>query len=138
MTYVVDASVAIKWFIKENFTHESLALLEEENLLIAPDLLYPEMGNVLWKKQQLGEIKAQEALEILRAILNFRIEIHPTKDIMELALKLAQELSRTVYDCLYLALAVSNDCAIVTADRKLYNAVRKSPFKEQIQWVTRS
>ena len=38
-------------------------------------------------------------------------------------------------DCLYLALAVAQDCFVVTADRKFHAAVNDSPFGNHIRWV---
>jgi predicted nucleic acid-binding protein len=53
---VIDASVAAKWFLPasgETLTTEALGMLEsyaEGRLrLLAPDLFWPEFGNILWK-----------------------------------------------------------------------------------------
>jgi len=51
------------------------------------------------------------------------------------ALELAIVLDRTVYDCLYLALAVAQDVAVVTADRKFYAEVIESSLADHVQWV---
>jgi predicted nucleic acid-binding protein len=48
---------------------------------------------------------------------------------------LAVELDRTMYDSLYLALAVAAECALVTADAKLHAAVAASPLAAHVQWV---
>ena len=45
--FVVDASVAIKWFFPEIHGDAALRLLEGEHRLHAPDLIYSEFGNVL-------------------------------------------------------------------------------------------
>jgi predicted nucleic acid-binding protein len=45
---VVDASLAIKWFIDEPDSAEALAVLRHP--ISAPDLLAPECANILWKK----------------------------------------------------------------------------------------
>jgi predicted nucleic acid-binding protein len=47
---VVDASVAAKWLVTEPLSDRALALLGGANELIAPDLLLPEVGNILWKQ----------------------------------------------------------------------------------------
>jgi predicted nucleic acid-binding protein len=48
--YVVDASVAVKWFVPEPHTQAALRFLNGDHQLMAPDLLVPEIGNTLWKK----------------------------------------------------------------------------------------
>jgi len=37
--FVVDASVAVKWFLEEEFSGEAESLLASSRILIAPDLL---------------------------------------------------------------------------------------------------
>ena len=57
--FVVDASVAIKWFIDEPDSAEAAFLLRHP--LSAPDLLAPERANVLWKKVTRAELSLDEA-----------------------------------------------------------------------------
>ena len=52
---VVDASVAIKWFIDEPDSGEAVAVLQHS--ISAPDLLAPECANILWKKVGRGELR---------------------------------------------------------------------------------
>jgi predicted nucleic acid-binding protein len=68
--YVVDASVAVKWLVTENFSEQAVRLLDEELTLIAPELLFAEAGNALWVMCRCGIItKADfaEAVGVLRA-----------------------------------------------------------------------
>jgi predicted nucleic acid-binding protein len=44
--YVVDASVAVKWFVPEIHSAEALRLLSSDCELLAPDLLPSELGNI--------------------------------------------------------------------------------------------
>lgn len=50
MSYVVDASVAIKWFVTEDLHEHALTLFDQPETLIAPDLICLEIANVAWKK----------------------------------------------------------------------------------------
>jgi predicted nucleic acid-binding protein len=54
--YVVDASVAVKWYLPEPESDAAGRLLDPEHDLIAPDLLFAEVGNALWKRWRRGEI----------------------------------------------------------------------------------
>jgi antitoxin FitA len=47
---VVDASVVIKWFVDEVHAEAARRLPEDQYELFAPDLLWLEYGNILWKK----------------------------------------------------------------------------------------
>ena len=53
---VVDSSVAIKWFVVEPYSAEAHSILEEYQAdtlrLLAPALLYAEVGNIVWKKHR--------------------------------------------------------------------------------------
>jgi predicted nucleic acid-binding protein len=61
--------------------------------------------------------------------------VHPTANLLNEAFEIALETRRTVYDCLYVALAERLGCAVVTADEKLYNATRGGPFAARVHWV---
>ena len=58
--YVVDASVAIKWFVEEEHAVAARRVLADGYTLSAPDLVWLACGNILWKKIQHGELTAQE------------------------------------------------------------------------------
>jgi predicted nucleic acid-binding protein len=77
--YVVDASIAVKWLVTENFSEQAVRLLDEELTLIAPELLFAEVGNALWVMCRRGIItKADfaEAVGVLRAGSGFRSSLH--------------------------------------------------------------
>jgi predicted nucleic acid-binding protein len=44
------------------------------------------------------------------------MKLLPTRSLLESATRIAIDLDHPAYDCLYLALAVENDCRFVTAD----------------------
>jgi len=51
------------------------------------------------------------------------------------AFDMAVALAHAIYDCYYLALAQEHDASVVTADRKFYERVMKSPYAHRIRWV---
>jgi predicted nucleic acid-binding protein len=132
---VVDASVAVKWFIPEVYEAEAKRFLDPNNLLLAPDLLPSEFGNILWKKVGRGEITPDEARRIADAMRDAPISFAASRDLLPAALEIALGTGRTVYDSMYVALAVSRACSLVTADRKLYNALQNSPYEKFLLWV---
>ncbi|HEV7767056.1 MAG TPA: type II toxin-antitoxin system VapC family toxin [Thermoanaerobaculia bacterium] len=133
--YVIDASVAMKWFVPEIHSAAAAQLLDPDLILCAPDLIIPEFGNTLWKKTRRGEVSRAEAQEILNAFENLPLEIYQSTTLLAPAFSLSLSLDRTVYGSLYLALAVAQDCALITADQKFHAAAAASPFAKHIRWI---
>ena len=61
MTVVIDASVALKWFVEEQGTDQAAALLAGNDLLIAPDLIVAEVANAGWKAVRTGTMIVRTA-----------------------------------------------------------------------------
>ena len=118
MKWVVDASVAAKWLAPEPDSPLAEALLDDE--LIAPDLLFAEVGNILWKKYMRGEMDAAAARIGARLLLQVPVQLHDSASLLADALTLALQLRHPAYDCFYLALARRVDAPLVTADRRLH------------------
>ena len=126
--YVIDAGVAVKWFIPEPDSDKARKLLDRydqgSDELIAPDLLIPEAANVFWKRASRGDITAQDADDNLSDLLALNVTLTPSSLVVQNALTLARTHNRTVYDCLYLALSLDQSCDFITTDERLYNAIR--------------
>lgn len=131
---VVDASVAVKWFIPEELSADARMFLSTEYELLAPDLLWAELGNVLWKKHRRRELDPHTARRLLRDFARVPIEYHASERWTEAALELAIRHGVTVYDGLYLALAAGNRCRVVTADRRLHEACG-GVIRHLVDWV---
>lgn len=135
MIVVVDASVAIKWFIEEDNANDAIELLGKDYELHAPDLLFLEVDNVLCKLIRRGFLSADEGFDIHDNILFFPIRSYPSQNHQEEAFNMAIETKRSVYDCLYLALAVALDGYMVTADGKFFQAVSNTSLGNRVLWV---
>ncbi len=122
---VVDASVAVKWVVMEDGTPEAISLLGRPDLA-APDLLVPECSNILWKKVRRAELTADEAMIAARILQHADVEIYPMRQLLETATRLALDLDHPAYDCVYLALALSNGWRFVTADIRFLQRVRQA------------
>jgi predicted nucleic acid-binding protein len=134
-TYVIDANVAVKWYVAEPQADRALRLLASGHDLHAPDLVHAEAGNVLWKLSRRGVLSPDEALRIARALLATPLRIHASAGLLEGALDIAERTNRTVYDGMYVALAVALDGVLVTADQRLANALEKTPFGPHVLWL---
>lgn len=132
---VVDASVVIKWLLPEVHSGAARRILAADHALLAPDLLWAELGNALWKRLRSGEIAAEDARDLLRDFRRFPIVTTPILSLIDAALEIATHLDRTVYDSLYLALALARRCQLVTADRRLYNTLKRGPLAATLVWI---
>ena len=112
---VVDASVALKWLLSEEGSELALALRPHYRF-IAPDLLLAECANALWKHVQRGQLLPDEAVLAARLLAADDLELAPTKGLLPDAVRLSIELRHPAYDCIYLALAMAEQCPFITAD----------------------
>lgn len=133
--YVVDVNVVAKWFVPEPLSEEAVRLLDDRYDLAVPDLLWPDLGNVLWKKARAGQITGQEIAHIVRALDQLPVTVFPSRLVLEGALEIALGSGRSVYDSVYLGLAVALECALVTGDRRLVNALAGGPLARHVVWV---
>ncbi len=126
----MDASVVAKWVLPG--IHEPLAdeashlLVEYVNgriQLVVPDLFWAEMGSFLWKAVRAKRCDLSEAQIGLAELSKYRITTIPTKPHLDFAFVIATAFDRSVYDSIYVALAVSFKSYLVTADEKLANAL---------------
>lgn len=132
---VVDASVAVKWLVPEVHYVEARRLLTSSYTRAAPDLIWPEMGNVLWKQWRRGALTADMTQEMLGHFRRFPLQIESMRRLIPRAVALAQAVERSVYDCTYLALALQRGSQLVTADRRFYTAMQGTPYAGTMLWV---
>jgi predicted nucleic acid-binding protein len=134
---VVDASVAIKWFIPEPLSVEARRILGDYQAgtlsFLAPDLINAEVGNIVWKKQAFQGLGADDARTVIDEFRKLAIVVTPISDLLEDAYGLAVTHRRSVYDSFYLALSIREGFPFVTADEKLVNAV--SSALSTVKWL---
>ncbi len=127
---VIDASVAAKWFLPatgETLRNEALELLgryaKGEVRFVVPDLFWAEFGNILWKATRRGRVSKAAADLAIEAVRDRKLPTVPSETLLVQAFAIAAAFDRTVYDSLYVALAVDSKALLVTADEKLANAL---------------
>jgi|SRR5215469_160419 len=128
--FVVDASVAAKWCLPrsgETLVDEAFNFLKRyvagDIQMIVPDLFWAELGNILWKATRQGRCNIAAAHAALEALEERNVPTIPSLTVLALALDLANTFGRTVYDSLYIALAVNSKAELITADERLASAV---------------
>jgi len=124
---VVDASVAVKWFLEESGSAEAKELRQQfqqgDTELAAPDLLIYEVANALVCQRVYSP--AEIALSVDTLLSMEFILSEPELDVMSRAVTLADERSAAVYDAVYVALAEMLGGELATADR--YQAAMARP-----------
>jgi predicted nucleic acid-binding protein len=129
-TFVLDASVAVKWaipFSSEPLSSESAKLLrgyvDGEIDFIVPDLFWAEVGNVFWKGARLRRWTRDLAEAAASDIGDCKFTTVSSQALLPDALKIAFAHDCSVYDCLYVALAIQFKIQMITADERLANAL---------------
>jgi predicted nucleic acid-binding protein len=131
---VLDASVAVKWVLREEHAATARRILSTRDLL-APHLLWAEVGNTLWKRHRRQESSVEEVRRMLAEIQRLPVITLAHWPLLPRALDLAISLEQTVYDCLYLALAEARNSVMVTADRRFHDVVSDSVWADRIVWI---
>ena len=119
MTWVVDASIVVKWVIPEALSDKADRVRDGDDDVLAPDLLLVEVANALWKKTASREISAREADDAFNLVTESGIDLRSTGSLLPRAIEVARRLDHPVYDCVYLALAEREHSAFITADHRL-------------------
>lgn len=133
---VVDASVAWKWFDpREEFADQAGAIFDTNDEIVVPDLIGPELLNIVWKRVRRGELPSKTVTMMLATIDLPLLRFERTTPLLPHAWDAARLLDHSVYDCVYLVLAMARDCRLVTADRKFYDAVAASALADHIHWI---
>jgi len=134
-TVIVDASVCVKWFVPETHWQPASSLLHEDYDLHAPDLVFAEVGNVVWKKTLREEITAIEAQDIVAGLRRVPLVVHTTESLLDHAIAIALHARRSVYDCVYVALACRLEARMATCDQRLLNALQGTAYAPHVAWI---
>jgi predicted nucleic acid-binding protein len=125
---VLDASFAVAWIASER--EDSSAVREFAERLLsgtahphAPELFVAEAANALWKSVRRELRTLEDGVEMFGNLMEVPIELHRLRDLATPALDLAVRRGITVYDALYVALALREAMPLFTADVKLASAV---------------
>jgi predicted nucleic acid-binding protein len=113
---VVDASVAVKWFVPETGHEAALAVLGSGETLIAPNLIIAETMHALRKKLRAGEVTEEQFVRTGSDLPLYFDEIVPSTSVAEEATRLSIRLDHGFYDCVYLAVSLTSSAALVTGD----------------------
>ncbi|HEX4643221.1 MAG TPA: type II toxin-antitoxin system VapC family toxin [Candidatus Acidoferrales bacterium] len=127
---VVDASVGAKWFLPEKdetLTDKAVGLLERydaaEIRFVVPDLFYVEIASAIWKAVRVGRVSRAFGDQALALLIHRQFPSVPSPKLLDRAFQIAADYRRTVYECLYVSLAIDSQATLITADERLANAL---------------
>lgn len=133
--FVVDSSIAAKWFLTEEYTDVSLKLLDPDFELHVPSIFFLEIDNILCKKIRRNELSNQESQKVRNGIREMPFYVHSFEDVLEPAYEIAIRTGASIYDCIFLAVALIGDFMVVTADRRFFENILKSQYSKHIIWI---
>ena len=86
-TYIVDASVAIKWYFDEEGREIALRLIDDfmgkNSKLIVPEIFYPEFANTCRKKVKQNLATSAEVLDIFNNLMKLSLERYSDRELSE-------------------------------------------------------
>ncbi len=129
---VLDTSVAVKFYLPEEWREEALALLaavgESRAKLLAPSTVQPELFNALWQQHRRGKLSREEIGEHWGDFSVTSVDLYAPEDLMSRAAQMALKTDVIIYDALFLALAEDAGTLLVTADDRLLKALRNTAY----------
>jgi len=116
---VIDASVVLKWYLTVS------KYISNELDFLAPSLLEYEVVNGLIIAQKRERIKEEKILLAIDGFMDLNIKLKDLSQLYPRVLYYCKVYNRSVYDASYLAVAEREGIAMITGDKRLYNAVKK-------------
>ena len=133
LQFVLDASVALTWFFKDEETPLSMAIHEmtDDHQIVVPPHWFAEVANGILQGERRGRCEAEDVSAFLHilGLLDYAIDKLAPFAQFELLLPLARQHELTIYDTAYLHTAFSNRLPLATFDNKLAAAARSAGLK---------
>jgi predicted nucleic acid-binding protein len=115
----LDASAAIAVVLRRPQAERLAAILEQADVVLAPELFVPEVVNTIWKYHQFERLSLDACDRAIEAALALVDTFASSKETYAEAFLLARMAQRPAYDMFYLALARREDAVFLTLDKSL-------------------
>jgi predicted nucleic acid-binding protein len=134
---IVDSSVALKWFVDEPRHEAAKRLILAAERMSAPEWAYAEVINALWRKARAGEITNEQVLAAIHERPKRVRYSGCDEGLMKSAFGLAQQLEHSIYDCVFLALALQTENAVlVTDDGRFAEKAVSRGYADKLRWLS--
>lgn len=133
MTLIVDANVAVKWFVEEERHIHAKNVLNATERMIAPDWIIPEVAHAIFRKFQDRQVTQQQINEALKILPRYFDDLITSASLVDKALNIAIEINHPIYDCIYLASAEQTLGLLITDDKNLIKSTLGTRYKVFVQ-----
>jgi predicted nucleic acid-binding protein len=134
VTFVIDTSVIVKWFVEEEGHEEAVRLLQSGERRLCPDIALAETANVLRRRLRMKEISQEQMVDAIRRMHLYLRNVTPSVVLLKDACELAAKVDHSVYDCMFLALARQEvDAVVVTTDKVFLKKCVAAGFGDSIR-----
>lgn len=124
--FVVDASIALSWYFKDEHSELAMAAFEASNSLrlLVPPHWYIEVANGMLVGERRGRMQPSDVGPFVSRLSDLMIDVDDTvrAATMTRLLPMARHYQLTVYDALYLELAGRRSVPLATLDARLASA----------------
>ncbi len=123
---VLDSSIIVALFFKEELSDEVEKIVEEYSEYYTVDISYSEVANAAWKKVRIygeDEELSKRALDVAVDFIEKVCRVEDSRALLNQAFELAVKHNLTVYDALFIVLAMKLNEKLLTTDRKLYSKI---------------
>ena len=124
-SYIVDASVVAEFIVGGSYTPNARALFKGAfagDLFSVPELCLAECANVIWKMVRFRGMRPDQAITALRNLKALPLKRAATKSVLGTALAIGLKHDLSIYDSLYIALALRTGNVFVSIDSKQCHA----------------
>lgn len=127
INYIIDASVAVKWFSEEENRIKAVKILnnleKRKWVLLAPELLIYEITNALYKGKKL---KSKDIKLAINNLFNIGIDYYQLdKVLVYQAVEFMVNYNITFYDSVYGALAFQYNAPLISANPKHHQKIKE-------------
>ncbi|HUX19614.1 MAG TPA: type II toxin-antitoxin system VapC family toxin [Spirochaetia bacterium] len=135
MTVVIDASSAIEIALNNTFAPIFQEILNDADLVLAPDTFPAEVANAFWKYGNLSNLAIDTCQRGIDYCLDLVDDYIRTQHLCREVFSESIRSKLSAYDVFYLVVARRHDAVILTRDKKLIetatalNVVVARPFR---------
>ena len=127
--FVIDPSVLIQGYVRESNSARVTTILRglttfEPDILYAPEFCLVECTNILWKHVRFHGMPVDTAQKAVEALSSLPLSLQSAIPILPRALSIGLNHRLPIYDSLYIALAESLLCPLITIDERQATAAR--------------
>ncbi|MBN8707154.1 MAG: type II toxin-antitoxin system VapC family toxin [Bacteroidetes bacterium] len=119
MIIVLDASAAIEIALGNELSAQFKKLLQDAELIIAPDTFISEVTNTFWKYRKFAQFTDEVCLKGIEFCLGLVDDFASSTELWKEAFLEGNRYQHSTYDLFYLVAARRHHALLLTKDKKL-------------------